>query len=465
MLPPARARCSLGDAPQHVANSASIWQAPSAAGRAVLCCGMAEVPPQDVAADGSTISESPLRDILAESDLAEWASWGKIPVISTFGHPQAEYAAVRRGVGLLDLPQRGVIEATGRDRLVFLNNLLTNGLVGPQTKTPLPAGHGCYSFFLNLKGRVVADMNALEVPGQDRTLIECDAAAVGVLLKTFDLYLFAEKVTLRDATAEFYALALHGPNALELLADAADGAVAFEATPADFPATADLPTTTLSIGGVPCVAFRDDPCGVPGVTLLAGRDSAVRVWSDMTTRFGGTGDDRDFGRRRLTPIGWAMFNACRIEAGRPLMNVDFAAAPPSRPGKRKTADDEPAEEKGGVLPAETGPLFARAVSTTTGCYLGQEVVARMHARQVVAKKLVGVRMDEDALPSAGAPVEVDDKQVGYVTGSTLSPVLSAACLALAMVKRPHFEVGAKLTIPAEGRHATGTVVALPFLTS
>ena len=424
---------------------------------------MADAAPQDVADTAAETRLTPLQCLQEAGDLTEWASWGQTPLVSTYGHPQAEYAAVRKGVGLLDLPQRGVIEVTGKDRHVFLNNLLTNGLVHPQTKAALPAGHGCYSLFLNLKGRVVADMNVLELPAGDRTLIECDAAAATVLLATFDLYLFAEKVTLRDATAEFHVLALHGPSVLGLLNDAADSPVVFEPTPADFPATADLPTATLTLAGVPAVAFRDDPCGVPGVTLLVPRDRVLQVWSDLTTRFGGTDDDRDFGRRRLRPVGWAMFNACRIEAGRPLMGVDFALAPPSKPGKQKAAEDEPPEAKGGVLPAETGPLFARAVSTTTGCYLGQEVVARMHARKVVAKQLVGIKMDEDALPSAGAPVETDDQQIGHITSSTLSPVLSAASVCLATVKRPHFEVGTAVVVPAEGRRARGTVVALPFL--
>ena len=423
---------------------------------------MADALPQHLGVSDASPPASPLAEQHDAVDLVEWASWGNVPVVSTFGHPQAEYAAIRRGVGLLDLPQRGVIEATGTDRHAFLNNLLTNGLVHPKTKAPLPAGHGCYSFFLNLKGRVVADMNVLEVPGQDRTLIDCDAASVATLLATFDLYLFAEKTTLKDATAELYAMALHGPSAVELLADAADGPVAFEPTPADFPATVDLPTTVVTIGGVECVAYRDDPCGVPGVTLLMPRDSAVAVWSDLTTRFGQTEDDRDFGRRRLRPVGWAMFNAVRIEGGRPVMGVDFAAAPPSKPGKKAEAESSE-EKKVGVLPAETGPLFERAVSVTTGCYLGQEVVARMHARKQVARKIVGVRMDEDALPSAGAVVEVDDVQVGVVTSSTLSPVMSAASICLATIKRPHFEPGTSVTIPAEGRHARGSVVELPFV--
>jgi folate-binding protein YgfZ len=143
-----------------------------------------------------------------------------------------------------------------------------------------------------------------------------------------------------------------------------------------------------------------------------------------------------------------------------MLGIDFAAAPPSRPGQK--AEQVP-ETRGGTLPAETGPLFAKAVSISGGCYLGQEVVARMHARKVVARRIVGIRMQEDALPSAGVEVDVDDQPVGLVSSSTLSPVLSGACLALAMIKRPHFEPGTEVQVPAEGRRVRGMVQELPFL--
>jgi folate-binding protein YgfZ len=147
------------------------------------------------------------------------------------------------------------------------------------------------------------------------------------------------------------------------------------------------------------------------------------------------------GKRALRPIGWAAFNACRIEAGRPIFGIDF--------------DDS-------ILPAETGQL-ARAVSFTKGCYPGQEVVARMYARQQVAKQIVGLKMESDALPIAGAQIFDDNgNAVGGVTSSTISPILSNAALCLGLVKRPFFAIGTKLTIPAEGAMHKATVVEMPF---
>jgi glycine cleavage system aminomethyltransferase T len=73
-------------------------------------------------------------------------------------------------------------------------------------------------------------------------------------------------------------------------------------------------------------------------------------------------------------------------------------------------------------------------------------------------------MEGDALPIAGT--EILDEQsntIGMITSSTISPVLSNAPICLGVVKRPHFEVGTKVKVPAEGAIRDGGVVSLPFI--
>src|SRR5438105_11459203 len=108
---------------------------------------------------------------------AEFQPYGEIEIVSTFGEPPAEYAAVRKGCGMIDLPQRGLLELTGKDRLPFLNNLITNQVWTKESKSGLPTGQGVYAFFLNTKGRIITDLNVLE--RGDRTLLEMDARLVG----------------------------------------------------------------------------------------------------------------------------------------------------------------------------------------------------------------------------------------------------------------------------------------------
>jgi len=396
---------------------------------------------------------NPLRD-LHDAAGAEFQSYDRTDIVSTFGEPQAEYAAVRKGCALVDEPQRGVLELTGKDRHEFLNNLLTNQTWDKERKTGLAPGTGVYAFFLNLKGRIVADLNVLEVDHGERTAIETDVRLVEPLRDVFDKYLFGEKVKLIPGVGTLHRLALHGPRAIEVLQEAAG---------VDASALPPLGSKTFRLAGSDALVFRDDVTGSPGLHLIVESARAADVWTELVTRFG---ERRDAGmRRRVWPAGWAAFNACRIENGRPLFGVDFEGVPAATAyPARKMREDEAAEASApGVLPAETGQL-ARAVSFTKGCYLGQEIVARMYARGQVARQIVGLRLDEDALPIAGAPVmDEQSNAVGVVTSSTVSPVLSNRAICLGFVRKPFMKVGTVLRVPAEGSLRSATVVEGSFL--
>lgn len=341
---------------------------------------------------------------------AETQPYGDIEIVSTFGQMPAEYAAVRKRVGMMDLPQRGIIEVTGKDRLTFLNNLVSNQTFDKQTKTGLQAGQGVYAFLLNAKsGRIITDLNIQELG--DRTYLELEQRMIVPVIAALEKYLFAEQVKLESKAETLHQIALHGPE--HDLPDLAPGA-----------------NTQLELFGIKLTAWRDDPTGTPGYHLIVPTEQAEKLWTMLLGR-------------PIRPIGWQAFNATRIEAARPMFGIDF--------------DDS-------ILPHETGPLLNRAVSFTKGCYPGQEIVARMHARGGTAKNLVGIKMSGEELPIAGTKIYDDNhNEIGGVTSSTVSPVLSNAALCLAILKRPHFNVGTEVTIPAEGQMRKGTVTTLPFL--
>lgn len=376
----------------------------------------------------SQMLPNPLKELHSQPE-TEFQQYADLEIVSTFGQPEAEYAAIRKGAGLMDLPQRGILEVTGKDRLAFLNNLLTNQTWDKATKSGLAAGGGVYAYFLNNKGRIVADMNVLE--RGEKTLIETDVRMMEVLHKALERYLFSEQVKFVNMVGTLHRMAIHGPEASAVL---------------EMGELSALGSVESSLLGVPVTIFRDDQCGVPGYQMIVAMERAKELWTGLLNQFS---NPLELGKRRLRAIGWAAYNACRIEAGTPLFDIDF--------GNSSNPDES-------TLPAESGQ-FERAVSMTKGCYLGQEVVARMHARQQVAKKLVGLRMEEDALPVAGAVImdRAGQNQVGMVTSSTMSPVLSNACIALGWVKRPLFEEGTKVLVAAEGQMRAAQVVLGSFL--
>src|SRR5688500_15978576 len=159
------------------------------------------------------VATNTLQDIHRQAE-AEFQPYGDVEIVSTFGEPPAEYAAVRKGCGMMDLPQRGVLELSGKDRLPFLNNLLSNQTYGKESKTGLAAGKGVYAFLLSAKsGRVVTDVNVIE--RGERTLLELYVRRSAMVKQTLDRYRFAEQVKLADRRNELHESALHGPRAAE----------------------------------------------------------------------------------------------------------------------------------------------------------------------------------------------------------------------------------------------------------
>lgn len=350
---------------------------------------------------------------------AQFQTYAQTEIVSTFGGFQLEYAAIRRSAAVMDLAHRGILQLTGKDRLEFLNNLLSNQLWDKAAKRGLSAGEGVYAFFLNVKGRIVADMNVLELG--ESTLLEMDARLVEPVRKALDRYLFAEQVKMSSQVGVLHEIAVHGPGAGEALGAVLEGPLAELGAMGSCGAR-------VAASGAQVTVFRDDVCGVPGLVVIVPAEAAGDLWGQLAAK--------------ARPIGWAAFNTARIEAGRPIFGIDF---------------DE------NTLPAETGQL-GRAVSLTKGCYLGQEIVSRMHSRGQLARQVVGIRMNDDALPVA--PVTVQDEQgaeIGQITSSTLSPMLSSRPVALGMLRRVSIAAGTVVRAAAEGGMHQGTVCELPFI--
>jgi folate-binding protein YgfZ len=106
---------------------------------------------------------------------------------------------------------------------------------------------------------------------------------------------------------------------------------------------------------------------------------------------------------RVRSAGLVAATAVRVEAGEPLTGRDL--------------DDK-------TLVHETG-LDAESVSYSKGCYLGQEVVARIEYRGHVNRMLRGVIVGTNVLPPEGATVVAGDREVGLVTSVSESLSLRA----------------------------------------
>lgn len=140
----------------------------------------------------------------------------------------------------------------------------------------------------------------------------------------------------------------------------------------------------------------------------------------------------------FSPAGRVAADSVRIEAGEPVMGVDV---------------DE------GTIPQETG-LAGAAVSFTKGCYVGQELVARIDSRGHVNQRLVGVEIATNVVPPRGAEVVSDGRAVGVVSTVGESLALRAP-VALARV-RTEVADGDEIRLRWDGGEVAARVRDLPM---
>lgn len=362
-----------------------------------------------------------------------------IEVVDTFGQYEAEYASTRKGAAIFSVPHRSVIEVRGTERRDFLHKMVTHDTLS------LKPGLGRRAFLLGRTGRIIADLIILEE--SDRTLLVTDRADVSNIIRELNNYIVMEDVQLRGLD-DAQQMSIHGPLSGAILDEIAGQPVG------PLEAFAHRP---IEIAGVRGTVHRFDQTGSMGLHLIFPDQGAADVYARLLERARQDGwkpdttDDsssspptpRD-GKTRIRPAGWLAFNTARIEAGSPLFHIDFG--PDS-------------------LPAETG-LVSQVVSFTKGCYLGQEIVARMHNLGHPKRTLVGLRFTDDRMPIAGTAVTDPAKAsevIGGITSSTISPMLGNIAIALAVMKWGRHRAGEVVAAPAEGASVTATVQELTFL--
>ena len=108
-------------------------------------------------------------------------------------------------------------------------------------------------------------------------------------------------------------------------------------------------------------------------------------------------------------------------------------------------------------------LDARAISYAKGCYIGQEIIARIRTYGQVAKSLRGLRFRGEGkeVPARGAKLFLGPKEVGNITSAIWSPALQAV-IALGYVRREANQTGTELEVRTPGGNIQAQIVELPF---
>ena len=324
-----------------------------------------------------------------------------IRTVADFGDPAAEHRALVAGCGLVDLGSLEGVRVSGADRRRFLNGYLTSEVAA------LEPGQGCYGFLTDAKGRVLADAIVAATEEDYRLLLPPNRReAVLAHLRRFVL---ADRVELEPATGEDL-LGLVGPRAAAALR------------------AAELPAPQADWS---CAVFEEQAIRVQRLGHRGSPAYAVVVEASQATEWA-----ERLIEAGAVPAGWTALEALRVEAGRPRFGADFGD---------------------GNLPQETG--LEDAVSYTKGCYLGQEVVARLHYRGRPQRGLAGLAIDTGRPPEPGAALRLKEQEVGTLGSAVASLRWPGRILGLAVVHRKAAEPGTKLEISTGGG---ATVCPLPW---
>ncbi|MCA1564144.1 MAG: aminomethyltransferase family protein [Acidobacteria bacterium] len=338
---------------------------------------------------------------------------------AAYGDASAEYEAVRGGdgAGLVDLSARGRIEVSGSEAVQFLNGLITNDV-----KT-LGAGAWMLAAFPNVQGRLLAHARVAR-PGEEVSfLIDTEPATHEKVFQTLQRFTLAGDFRVKDVTGETAQLSLQGARAGAIIESALGGAFAPE-TARQQQSAANVPWRET---GQQVVVLHATHTGEDGHDLVCASDAAADLWEALTNA----------GAR---PVGFDAFEVLRVEAGEPRHGVDVT-------------------DSNVVLEAGRDD----AVSYTKGCYIGQEIIARIHWRGHVAKRLAGLVLEDERAPGAEAKVRtMDGKEIGRITSHVFSPRL-ARRIALATLKYDYLQPDTQVSVVAGEAELAARVAELPFV--
>jgi folate-binding protein YgfZ len=290
-----------------------------------------------------------------------------VTTATDFGDARAEFAALRSACGVYDLSWRAKLLFTGSDRTRWLNGMLTNNV------RDLAENQGTYAYLLNPQGHIQADL--ITYNRNDSIVVDSDTSQLARLREIFDHYIIMDDVEVADASERLTAIGLQGPKTGEILT----------ATGIQPPALHPLELADLKWNNSPITLVRTEEW----------KRSAYEIWVEAM----------------LAPSLWKAFvNAGAAPVGAQAQRWYRMASLIPRYGEDIRERD---------LPQETAQ-DQRALHFAKGCYVGQEIVERIHSRGQVRRTFTGFAVEGPPL-APGTKISADTKEVGEITSSAAIP--------------------------------------------
>jgi folate-binding protein YgfZ len=262
---------------------------------------------------------------------------------------------------------------------------------------------------------MVCDMRVYALP--DCLLLDVPAGTEAPIAEYLDRFLIMERAEIEDLTDQWALLSLQGPqSAMALATFLGDDVTHLE---------------PWQVGAFPCgdetmYVVRTSHTGEDGFDLWVPSHCAAGLWGNLC---------RHRGSLAIHSVGWQALNLRRVEAGVPAWGEELDPS---------------------IVPLEA--RLDHAIHYRKGCYVGQEIIARIEARGHVNNLLAGFLIPGDNPPAPGSEIRHDGKKAGVLRTVVRSPRLGRL-IGLGYLRRELQEPGTRVL----AGEAELEVTALPFV--
>lgn len=329
-----------------------------------------------------------------------------------------EHNAVRSAAGMFDVSHMGEIFVSGPDAEKFIGHIFSNDVRG------IPEGKILYGMMLYPSGTVVDDLLVYKEFEPNRYLLVVNASNIAKDYEWICAQMEGYEVDVVNASDEWGEIALQGPDAEKFavetlgLAKAADlGFYTYM--------EAEWVTEKAAESHHRMIVSRTGYTGEDGFEIYCSHEVINEIWDKLL-------------QAGVVPCGLGCRDTLRFEAGLPLYGHELS--------------DQ-------ITPLEAGlGMFVKAKDKDE--FIGREaILAQKEAG--LTRKIVGIELQDKAIPRAGYAVEVDGVQVGEVTTGYRS-ISTDRSVCVAMVDKAYTELGTQVEIRIRKKVFPGVVTKKRF---
>ncbi|KAJ8906493.1 hypothetical protein NDN08_002986 [Rhodosorus marinus] len=328
---------------------------------------------------------------------------------------------VRASAGLFDVSHMGQIRLRGKDRVEFIEKLVTAD-VG---NTPL--GLANLSVFTTEKGTIIDDTIITNLG--DEVGLVINAGCKDKDIEHIKEHLEVAKKNGMDVDLEIIndheLLALQGPKAMEVLSGMVD------AKDLDLVKMNFMTAQPANVMGIPCHVTRCGYTGEDGFEISVPGENAKEFFAGMLAD------------ERVRPAGLGPRDSLRLEAGLCLYGSDI---------------DET------TTPVEANINFVVAKSRrASGGFLGDKIILSQIADKTLTdRKRCGLVITGAPARGGERVFDLDMNLIGTISSGTYSPTLMKP-ICMAYLNKPFNKVGTDVQVNVRGRMNKATVVKMPFV--